>query len=148
MTPALALILAHLAAALFMAGLIWTIQVVHYPLFSDVGADAFPTYESRHQARIAAVIALPWAIETLTAIALVIWRPDGVAAPLVWAGLVVALALVVLTALVFAPIHADLSDGFAADAHERLVNLNWIRTALWSGHAAIAAAVLVQHVER
>jgi hypothetical protein len=147
MSADLTLILANLAAALFMTGMIWTIQVVHYPLFREVGSDAFSVYESEHQGRIAALIAAPWAIETLAAIALVVWPPEGVDAYLVWAGLLAVLALALVTLLVFAPIHRQLSDGFTANAYQRLVNLNWIRTALWSAHAVIAAAILVQYVE-
>jgi hypothetical protein len=148
MSGSLALILVGLAATIFMTGMIWTIQVVHYPGFAEVGRSAFPAYESAHQTRIAMLIVFPWAIQTITALALVIWRPAGVSLWLPVAGLVVAIALVALTAAIFAPIHGDLSNGFAESAHDRLVNLNWIRTALWSGHAVIAAAILVQHVER
>jgi len=148
MSGPLALILVNLAATLFMVGLIWTIQVVHYPLFAEVGSDTFPAFESAHQSRIAALIAFPWAVETITALMLVIWRPDGVSTPLAIAGLAVAIALVVLTVVVFAPIHGDLSDGFIASAHDRLVSLNWIRTALWSLHGLIALAILAQYAER
>ncbi|MDH3225562.1 MAG: hypothetical protein OEM67_00510 [Thermoleophilia bacterium] len=147
MSPDLAVILANLAAAFFMAGMIWTIQIVHYPLLREVGADAFPVYESEHQGRIAALIAAPWAIEILAAITLVVWRPEEVTAYLTWAGLLIALALPALTLFVFAPIHRELSDGFITQAYQRLVSLNWIRTALWSAHAIVAAAILVQYVE-
>ena len=33
------LLLLHAAATLFMTGLIWFVQVVHYPLFARVGED-------------------------------------------------------------------------------------------------------------
>ena len=35
------ILLGHLAATLFMVGVIWFVQVVHYPLFAKVGATAF-----------------------------------------------------------------------------------------------------------
>jgi hypothetical protein len=37
----------HLAATWFMVGLIWVIQIVHYPLFTSVGSDSFAEYERR-----------------------------------------------------------------------------------------------------
>jgi hypothetical protein len=35
------LLVIHLAVTWALLGLIWTIQVVHYPLFKDVGRDCF-----------------------------------------------------------------------------------------------------------
>ncbi len=37
----------HAGCALFMAGLIWFVQVVHYPLFDQVGKAEFTAYASR-----------------------------------------------------------------------------------------------------
>ena len=37
-------LLLNVAAVLFMAGFIWTMQLVHYPLFDLVGEEAFPAY--------------------------------------------------------------------------------------------------------
>ena len=51
-----ATIAVHAAATMAMVGLIWTVQVVHYPLFESVGAEAYPNYQSRHIDRIGAVL--------------------------------------------------------------------------------------------
>ncbi len=39
----LALLLAHLVSTLLMVGIIWFVQVVHYPLLVCVGAEQFGT---------------------------------------------------------------------------------------------------------
>ena len=39
-----ALLLAQTAATLFMTGVIWIVQTVHYPLFARVGRDEFREY--------------------------------------------------------------------------------------------------------
>ncbi|MGB0385973.1 MAG: hypothetical protein ACPGWR_14225 [Ardenticatenaceae bacterium] len=36
------LLLIHTATTLSLVGLIWTIQLVHYPLFEQVGLDTYP----------------------------------------------------------------------------------------------------------
>ena len=59
-------LLAHVASSLFMVGMIWTIQVVHYPLFALVGTDQFTAYEAAHSSRITALIAVPWAVQGVT----------------------------------------------------------------------------------
>ena len=38
-----AVVLAHAAATLVMVGILWMVQVVHYPLFREVGDAAYPT---------------------------------------------------------------------------------------------------------
>lgn len=34
----------HLAATFYMVGVIWFVQIVHYPLLEKVGTDRFSTY--------------------------------------------------------------------------------------------------------
>jgi len=46
------LFILNLFSTLYLTGLIWTIQIVHYPLFSLVGKNEFIDYHSAHSARI------------------------------------------------------------------------------------------------
>ena len=50
-------LLAQAATTLPLVGLIWTIQLVHYPLFDGVGAEGFAAYERRHAAAITWLVA-------------------------------------------------------------------------------------------
>jgi hypothetical protein len=59
----LPLLLAHVAATLFMTGLIWFVQIVHYPLMSSVGRAEWVEYERRHLRRTTAVVAPAMLIE-------------------------------------------------------------------------------------
>ena len=45
------LLAVHAAATWALVGLIWTVQLVHYPLFAQVGADTFRSYHARHTQR-------------------------------------------------------------------------------------------------
>ena len=40
--------LSQIASTLYMTGLIWFVQVVHYPLLGAVGGSEFSAYEQRH----------------------------------------------------------------------------------------------------
>ena len=42
----------HTLATIMLAGLIWFVQLVHYPLFSFVGAGDFVRYEREHTRRV------------------------------------------------------------------------------------------------
>ena len=42
----------HALATVMMAGLIWFVQLVHYPLFAFVGASDFVLYDREHTRRV------------------------------------------------------------------------------------------------
>ena len=72
------LLLAQIASTLAMVGLIWFVQVVHYPLFSAVGRRNFGHYERSHQRRTTIVVAPLMLAEALTATTMIWCRPDGI----------------------------------------------------------------------
>lgn len=131
------ILLVNVAAVLLMAGFIWTMQLVHYPLFERVGADAFAAYERDHN-RLFFLVAGPGVIATLVSgVLLLFFRPPQV--PL-WAtilGFVLFAVIAVSTALFQAPQHQVLSGGFDRRAYEFLLRTNWIRTAAWSAYGLL-----------
>jgi hypothetical protein len=46
----------QVAATLFLTGLIWVIQVVHYPLMSRVAKERFPEFHGQHSRRIGSLV--------------------------------------------------------------------------------------------
>lgn len=130
--------LLHLLATLTMFGAIWIVQVVHYPLFSGVGAGGWAAYEAAHQSRITLVVGPAMLVELVTAVWLVLDRPAVFPAWAVVGGLVLVGVLWASTALVQVPLHTALSrGGFDAEVHARLVATNWVRTAAWSLRAGL-----------
>ena len=85
--PSLVFLL-QLASTWFLVGLIWTIQVVHYPLFAAVGTDRFVAYEASHARLITLVVGPVMLVEAATAGLLVVMRPEPVPAWIAWTGLV------------------------------------------------------------
>ena len=143
-----AVAVAHAVSTLVLVGLIWTIQVVHYPLFALVGADGFAAYETAHSARITTVIGLPWAVQGVTTAALLIAPPGGVPRWLIVASAVFALAPVAVTLVWSVPAHTVLGSGFDAGAHGRLVATNWLRTGAWTLGGVTATAIMVLALRR
>jgi hypothetical protein len=135
-------VLLHAASTWFLVGLIWTVQVVHYPLFALVGGDRFRTYAAAHRRRISAVLAAPWATQGITTVLLVWHRPAP--APLIVAAAVLTAVPVVVTVTVSIAAHTQLDAGFDAGAHRRLVSTNRIRTGAWTLHGVVAAALVVE----
>jgi len=135
-----ALLLTHVAVTLFLTGVIWMVQVVHYPLFPLVGSGAFAGYEAAHSTRMGALLALPWALQGATGLALLAYRPAEVPLWLALADLALAGVTVAVTVLVSVPQHELLGAGFDPAAHRTLLTTNWLRTIAWT---ASAVAVLV-----
>ena len=51
-----AFLLLETAATFFMSGVLWTMQLLNYPLLALVGPVAFPRYEAAHNRRFALVV--------------------------------------------------------------------------------------------
>lgn len=130
---------ASLASSWFMAGLIWIVQVVHYPLFGRVGREGFAAYESAHARLITPIVGPAMLVELVSSLALLAARPRGMPAWAAWAGVALVGIAWASTAFVQVPLHGTLARGFDEDAHARLVVTNWVRTIAWSGHAALMA---------
>lgn len=141
-------VVAHAVSTLVLVGLIWTIQVVHYPLFALVGTDGFTAYEAAHSSRITAVIGLPWAVQGVTTAALLIAPPPGVPRWLIVTSAALALIPVVVTLVWSVPAHTVLATGFDAGAHTRLVVTNWLRTGAWTLGGATSTAIMVLALRR
>lgn len=137
------LLLTHAAATWFMVGLIWFVQLVHYPLMHHVPETHTRNYAAEHQSLTTRVVAPVMLVE----LAAVVWtffcsHPDGEFSALraVGAGL---LALVwASTFLVQVPLHRTLLLSPNARTRSLLVRTNWIRTAAWTGRGVVALAML------
>lgn len=135
-------LLLHAASTLWMTGLIWFVQVVHYPLFSLVGSDVFARYEHAHTTRTTLVVGPPMLLELATTVMLLGLTSDAVPRGATWTGAAVLALIWVSTALLQVPQHSVLALGFDARAYEVLVQSNWIRTIGWSLRAALSLWLL------
>lgn len=142
MTPETLLPLLHAFATLFMTGLIWFVQVVHYPLFARVGADAFTRYEREHMTRTTWVVAPAMFLELAAAAWITVNPPEGAPVWLVTLGAGLLIVVWVSTFAMQAPMHRHLSNGFDPRTAARLVATNWIRTVAWTGRSVVALALL------
>jgi hypothetical protein len=138
------LLLAHAAATIFMVGVIWFVQVVHYPLFARVGTPKFSAYSLEHTRLTGLVVGPPMLLEAATAIALVVWTPLGISASLVWTGLLLVAGIWLSTALLQSPRHTTLGGSFDPGAHRFLLTSNWLRTVLWSLRGLVVLCILYQ----
>jgi len=131
------LFLIHAGATLFLVGLIWTIQIVHYPLFENVGAETYTAFQNRHMSRITYVVAPVMLAELLTATYFVFASFDGIDPNYFQFGFVLVLIIWISTLLIQSPIHGKLAAGPDNKLIKKLVLTNWIRTFAWTLRGAL-----------
>ncbi|TXB66558.1 hypothetical protein [Phaeodactylibacter luteus] len=124
----------HLLATCYMLGLIWFVQVVHYPLMGKVPAQAFVGYERLHTRYTSWVTAPPMLLELGTGLWLLLQFPGHL---LLWGNAVGLLWLWASTFFIQVPLHNQLSQSFDAVVHRKLVQTNWARTVVWSIRALL-----------
>jgi len=112
-----------------LVGLIWTIQLIHYPAFLYVDKTAFVAFEAMHVRKITWLVAPLMITEALTAGLLV--HLSGFALEFVLAMLIVIL-IWASTFLLSVPCHRILAREKDINAIQRLIRTNWIRTFFWT----------------
>lgn len=125
----------HAAATWALTGLIWFVQVVHYPLMGAVGASGFAAYHAAHARLTSLVVGPLMLVEAAAAIWLALERPSAMA----WLGVALLLVVWGATFFVAVPRHNLLSGGFDPTVIDSLVATNWLRTGAWTLRALLAA---------
>lgn len=149
------LLVVHGGATFVMVGVIWFVQLVHYPLFDRYGRSEFKATARRHAALTTFIVAPTMLVELASASALLVLSLAGGDVPRELGSDADAFAMVAIvgcvalvcawlsTFLVQVPLHARLGNGFDAGTHARLVRTNWVRTIAWSVRGVCAAWMLV-----
>lgn len=132
------LLACHAAATLWITGLSWFVQIVHYPLMSAVPAAAFPAFELLHRRRTTWIVAPLMLAEAAMAAWLLASPPPGVAREWALAGAVLVALIWVSTFAIQVPLHERLSSRFDKRLHRRLVRSHWLRTAAWTLRSVLA----------
>ncbi|MEO0896009.1 MAG: hypothetical protein AAFY71_06395 [Bacteroidota bacterium] len=122
----------HLLSSLMMVGIIWFVQIVHYPLFHQVGQENFTAFEGRHVALTGYLIAPLMLVEIGTAFLLLGMHEPAISSTFLWINAALLVLIWASTFFIQVPLHESLSQEYSTTNIQKLVNSNWIRTVLWS----------------
>ena len=137
-------LLANASASLMMTGLIWFVQVVHYPLLAQFGSSQSTQVAVEHQRRTSWVVGPPMAVEGVTTLILLAKQPEGVSALLPWVNAVLLAIALGSTIFISVPLHARMAQSHDDNTGQRLVLTNWPRTFAWSARAALCIVMITQ----
>jgi hypothetical protein len=130
----------HALATAAMFGVIWLVQLAHYPLMLAVGPERFPAWHAGHLQRVTFVVGPLMLLETATGLWWILTPEAGTPPWLAWVGMGLIFVIWISTAALQVPLHRKLElNGYNAAVIRRLVSTNWIRTLAWSGRAVLVA---------
>ncbi|MFP4093936.1 MAG: hypothetical protein ACLFUB_05600 [Cyclobacteriaceae bacterium] len=139
------LLLINLSLAALLTGLIWTVQLVHYPGFMDVGPGEYLHYQRNHMRSIS-ILVMPLMLAELGFTAMLQYQ--HLSQPIHWSVTLCSVLLLVIwltTFFISSPLHAKLlADGYNPTHISRLVNTNWVRTLAWTGRFLIYFLLLLK----
>lgn len=133
----------HLALASIMVGVIWVIQLVHYPSFRFTDREKYVSFQIFHMRNISFIVVPVMILEFLSGLLLVLYHSNHES--LLRISFILLLIIWLVTALFFAQIHQKLSKGYDETLVRNLVSLNWIRTLLWTIRTIIILYCLIGH---
>ena len=135
------MLITHLIATSVMVGVIWIIQLVHYPSFHFIELNQYTIFQRFHMSRISYVV-IPAMLTELFTLILIIISMDQVD-PIILASALLLIVIWLMTAVFFSGVHQKLTLGYDKDVVEKLVKLNWGRTLLWTLRLLLVSIVII-----
>lgn len=143
--------LAHVFCTFFLCGLIWTIQLVHYPGFSSIDPSKFAAFHALHSSKITLIV-LPTMVIELTSAGWLYMTSRAEASAFheysTWllVGLLLIIGIWLSTFLVQVPLHGTLSSAPSPEINAKLVTTNWWRTFGWTLRSVIVLVILARSI--
>ena len=118
----------HFLSTSLMVGIIWVIQLLHYPTFHFIKESDYEKFQHFHMQRISFIVIPVMVLELFSAFILVYYIRSN----LLILCLIILLFIWLITFVFFTKLHQSLIDGYNKTIVDKLVKINWSRTVLWS----------------
>ena len=122
----------HLVSTSFMVGVIWIVQLVHYPTFLFIDEQKSYDFQKFHMSRISYIVMPAMTTELFSGIYIYIYSNMAIESNLFLLALTILIINWIITALVFVKMHNKLLINYKIEIISLLVKWNWLRTLLWS----------------
>ena len=118
----------HFLSTSLMVGIIWVIQLLHYPTFHFIKQSDYVEFQHFHMQRISFIVVPVMIMELLSGFMLVYYFRSN----LFILCLTILLVIWLITFVFFTKLHQSLLGGYDKIIVNKLVQINWSRTVLWS----------------
>ncbi|MCH9633291.1 MAG: hypothetical protein S4CHLAM7_00140 [Chlamydiae bacterium] len=120
----------HLLASLYMLGIIWFVQIVHYPMFTFLNNDS-PLDPHKFHSKRTSYLVVPAMIIELGTVIWLLFRPYPNLFTVIIL-LLMTLAPLITTFVLQVPVHKKLGQEMNQSMINKLTHSNWLRTWLWT----------------
>ena len=118
----------HFLSTSLMVGIIWVIQLLHYPAFHFIKENDYVEFQHFHMERISLIVVPVMVLELFSAFMMVYYIQSN----LLILCLIILLFIWLITFIFFTKLHQSLLGGYDKTIIDKLVRINWSRTILWS----------------
>ena len=123
-------LIAHLIFSAIMTGVIWVIQIVHYPSFHFIEKELYTAFQKFHMNKISIIVIPVMLAELITGIMLLFDKSSK--SFFLITSLIILILIWAITGVFFSKVHSKLIFGYQELVVNQLVVMNWIRTFLWT----------------
>ena len=121
--------ISHLTLTSIMVGLIWVIQLVHYPTFHFIDKNLYSSFQKFHMNSISLIVIPVMVLELATGVLLLVGNSKNF---LIIISFIILILIWAITGVFFSGAHGKLITGYDALVVDELVSMNWVRTILWT----------------
>ncbi len=119
----------HIISTSIMVGVIWVIQLVHYPSFKYVNESDYIIFQKYHMSNISYIVFPVMFTELITALIILFFGEKSLFFVL---SLICLFLIWVITGVLFTKYHSILKEGKDLMIIEKMIKANWIRALLWT----------------
>ena len=119
----------HIISTSIMVGVIWVIQLVHYPSFKYVNESDYINFQKYHMSNISYIVFPVMFTELITALIILFFGEKSLFFVL---SLICLFLIWVITGVLFTKYHSILKEGKDLMIIEKMIKANWIRALLWT----------------
>ena len=146
MLPNNFVLLGHLIFTSIMTGVIWVIQIVHYPSFHFIEKELYTAFQKFHMNKISIIVIPIMLAELITGMMLFLDKSSK--SPFLIISFVILVLIWLITGVFFSKAHNELMTGYQELVVNQLVVMNWIRTSLWTLRLLLLTYFVYLHFNR
>jgi hypothetical protein len=120
----------HFLSTAIMVGVIWVIQLIHYPSFHFIKKSKYSKFQQFHMNRISIIVIPTMIIEIISGL-LIFWSVFHSNIFFI-SSLFILISIWGITFIFFTKMHQGLVFGYNQEIVNKLILINWSRTLLWS----------------
>ena len=146
MLPNNFVLLGHLIFTSIMTGVIWVIQIVHYPSFHFIEKELYTAFQKFHMNKISIIVMPIMLAELITGIMLFLDKSSK--SPFLTISIIILVLIWLITGVFFTKAHTELIAGYQELVVNQLVAMNWIRTLLWTLRLLLLTCFVYLHFSK